>query len=146
MHAPLTKFDGLSNLMVGASREGLDSSARRSDQELLWLADDFLLAPLPLGWTETFLPDMAAVFYVQASTGTSQWEHPSLPYYRDLVKQLRALQHALRLAGGDSLFEARPPARPPACLHACSCVARACEGRCQHARSGGGRAGGSHWR
>ena len=31
----------------------------------MWLADEFLCAPLPDDWSETFMPDYNAVFYAK---------------------------------------------------------------------------------
>ena len=50
----------------------------------VFLAEEFLLAPLPRGWTETFMPEVRAVFYINSNTGKSQWDHPMYGYYKEV--------------------------------------------------------------
>ncbi len=46
-----------------AKEIGLDV-ADSADAEFLWLAGEYLLAPLPPGWQERFLPKYRCVMYV----------------------------------------------------------------------------------
>jgi len=81
---------------------GIDPMA---DKEFLWLAEEALCAPLPPHWTEHLDPDKG-VYYFNANTGESAWEHPMDDYYRKLFKSLhRNKEEMLALNQEQSLFQ-----------------------------------------
>ena len=53
------------------------------DAHLLWIAEEFWLAPMPDGWEESETPD-GTLYYYDAE-GNSQWEHPHESFYQSLV-------------------------------------------------------------
>ena len=76
------------------------------DEEFLWIAEEALCAPLPGGWSEHFREEYGAVYYFNAHTKESSWNHPLEEYYRTLLESLKDLSKELRLvqATGNSLF------------------------------------------
>lgn len=74
-----------------------------ADKELVWLAEEYLLAPLPKGWTEMYLAKYKAVVYITAQ-GKSSWAHPSKGYYIGLVRELRRLRADYMFVAKDGLF------------------------------------------
>lgn len=76
------------------------------DEEFLWIAEEALCAPLPGGWSEHFREEYGAVYYFNAHTKDSSWNHPLEAYYRTLLESLKDLAKELRLvqATGNSLF------------------------------------------
>jgi hypothetical protein len=73
------------------------------DKEFVWLAEEYLLAPLPKGWTEMYLAQYKAVAYI-SEQGTSSWAHPSKGYYIGLVRELRRLRAEYMFVAKDGLF------------------------------------------
>jgi hypothetical protein len=64
-----------------------------------------LCAPMPPHWTEHLDPDKG-VYYFNANTGESAWEHPMDDYYRKLFKSLfNNKEEMQRLMGEQSLFQ-----------------------------------------
>merc|ERR1719446_1724184 len=62
-------------------------------------------AALPPHWTEHLDPDKG-VYYFNANTGESAWEHPMDDYYRKLFKSLhKNKEEMLRLMQEQSLFQ-----------------------------------------
>ena len=76
------------------------------DEDFLWLAREALLAPLPAGWASVAAPAGAAgggaagtasdsanappdLYYVNAATGESTWDHPLDDAYRARYAALR---------------------------------------------------------
>ncbi|XP_029036148.2 trichohyalin isoform X2 [Osmia bicornis bicornis] len=70
-----------------ARRLGIDPDA---EPHLLVLAREGLMAALPKGWKPCYHEASESWYYYQASTGTTTWEHPLDPVYKQLVKQARA--------------------------------------------------------
>ena len=70
-----------------AKRLGIDPDA---EPHLLDLAREGLMAALPKGWSPCLHEASKAWYYYQASTGTTTWEHPLDPVYKELVAQARA--------------------------------------------------------
>ncbi|XP_059371018.1 centrosomal protein of 164 kDa-like, partial [Carassius carassius] len=64
------------------------------EPELLWLAREGMVAPLPAEWKPC--QDVSGeVYYFNFSTGQSTWDHPCDEHYRQLVEQERERnQHA----------------------------------------------------
>jgi len=60
-----------------------------SEPDLLWIASEGLVAPLPQGWTEHRTADANPYFH-DSKSGKSSWQHPYDPYYRQLVTKTRA--------------------------------------------------------
>ena len=60
------------------------------DEEFLYLAREALHAPLPKGWQQVTTSDAEAVYFFNANTNTSVWEHPSDQIYRARLTELRA--------------------------------------------------------
>jgi len=59
------------------------------ETELLWIAEEALLAPLPDGWSEA-LDGEGDPYYFNEKTGYTTWEHPMDAYYQDLVKRVKS--------------------------------------------------------
>ncbi|XP_075892116.1 uncharacterized protein cep164 isoform X2 [Nelusetta ayraudi] len=73
---------------------GIDPS---NEPELLWLAREGIVAPLPPEWKPC--QDVTSdIYYFNFSTGQSIWEHPCDEHYRNLVAQER--KRALNATGG----------------------------------------------
>jgi hypothetical protein len=71
-------------VLAFASYLGIDP---QSHKELLWVAQEALVSPLPHGWKEC-VGDAGAVFFVQRDTNLVQWEHPLDGYYKSLARKL----------------------------------------------------------
>jgi hypothetical protein len=67
-----------------ASYLGIDADHHK---DLLWVAREALVSPLPLGWKEC-VGQGGAVFFVQKDTNIVQWEHPLDEYYKSLARKL----------------------------------------------------------
>ena len=66
---------------------GMDIAA---DTDLLWIAQQALVAELPPGWTEHADPMSGDAYFHNAQTGETVWEHPCDSYYRNLYDTLKA--------------------------------------------------------
>ncbi|KAM4628002.1 uncharacterized protein cep164 isoform 2-T3 [Polymixia lowei] len=70
-----------------------------SEPELLWLAREGIVAPLPHEWKPC--QDVTGdVYYFNFSTGQSTWDHPCDEHYRRLVAQERERAQLAAAAGG----------------------------------------------
>ncbi|XP_056229251.1 centrosomal protein of 164 kDa-like isoform X2 [Seriola aureovittata] len=70
-----------------------------SEQELLWLAREGIVAPLPAEWKPC--QDVTGdIYYFNFSTGQSTWDHPCDEHYRRLVAQERERAQLTAAAGG----------------------------------------------
>ncbi|NXK87145.1 CE164 protein, partial [Formicarius rufipectus] len=58
------------------------------ESELLWLARECLVAPLPADW-KPCQDTTGDVYYFNFRSGQSTWEHPCDEYYRQLVTKER---------------------------------------------------------
>ncbi|KFW85142.1 Centrosomal protein of 164 kDa, partial [Manacus vitellinus] len=58
------------------------------ESELLWLARECLVAPLPPDW-KPCQDTTGDVYYFNFATGQSMWEHPCDEQYRELVVRER---------------------------------------------------------
>ena len=96
----LAAADSANDIMDFARVLGLDI-AREAD--LLWVAEEFWLCPLPEGWEECCTPEGLA-FYHFTRLGVTQWEHPLEGYYRGVVFMLK---------GGRQLLERSHIENPP---------------------------------
>ncbi|XP_072310905.1 uncharacterized protein [Eucyclogobius newberryi] len=68
-----------------ANEIGIDPD---TEPELMWLAREGAIAPLPSGWKPC--QDVTGdIYYFNFSTGDSSWEHPGDESYRNLVLQER---------------------------------------------------------
>ncbi|XP_053561294.1 centrosomal protein of 164 kDa-like [Bombina bombina] len=64
---------------------GIDPEA---EPELMWLARECIVAPLPSEWKPC--QDVTGdIYYFNFSTGKSTWDHPNDEHYREMVKQER---------------------------------------------------------
>ena len=68
------------------------------DGELLWIAEQALMAPIPEGWRISE-DHLGRAFYINTETGESSWEHPFDEDYRDLANRMRPV---LSVEGGVS--------------------------------------------
>eukprot|EP00741_Cyanophora_paradoxa_P000330 tig00000403_g321.t1 len=109
------------------------------DAELLWIAEEALVAPLPDGWGEYYDPD-GFPYYWNAETLESQWQHPLDDYYRDLYRKARSKrdQASLRQAA-DAERDSRRRTNATAAQRAAAAAAAAAAGA---APGAGPRAGG----
>lgn len=71
-------------LMAYARYLGIDPEV---DDDLLWIAEEALLAPVPAEWSE-HLDSCDRVFYYNARVRTSSWTHPLEQAHRDTYKNL----------------------------------------------------------
>ncbi|XP_071327593.1 centrosomal protein of 164 kDa-like isoform X2 [Trachinotus anak] len=70
-----------------------------SEAELLWLAREGIVAPLPAEWKPC--QDVTGdIYYFNFSTGQSTWDHPCDDHYRRLVAQERERTQLTAAAGG----------------------------------------------
>lgn len=70
-----------------------------SEPELMWLAREGVIAPLPAGWKPC--QDVTGdIYYFNFSTGQSSWDHPGDESYRALVIQERERCKQNGTAGG----------------------------------------------
>ncbi|KAM6312676.1 uncharacterized protein O3Q21_010514 [Podargus strigoides] len=58
------------------------------EPELMWLAKEGILAPLPPNWIPCQNTD-GDIYFFNFATGVSMWDHPSDDHYRELVIQER---------------------------------------------------------
>ncbi|XP_029429977.1 LOW QUALITY PROTEIN: centrosomal protein of 164 kDa [Rhinatrema bivittatum] len=65
---------------------GLDPD---NEPELMWLAREGIVAPLPVEWKPCQDITGDIYYYFNFSTGQSTWDHPNDEHYRDLVLQER---------------------------------------------------------
>lgn len=65
---------------------GLDPA---KDADLLWIAEEGLVAPLPDNWSE-HVDHQGNVFYFDHKNKASSWEHPLDSKYRAKVKEAKA--------------------------------------------------------
>ncbi|XP_063349196.1 E3 ubiquitin-protein ligase NEDD4-like isoform X6 [Pelmatolapia mariae] len=70
-----------------------------NEPELLWLAREGIVAPLPPEW-KTCQDVTGDICYVNLSTGQSTWDHPCDKLYRRLVAQERERAQLTATAGG----------------------------------------------
>ena len=96
----LAAADSANDIMDFARVLGLDIVR---EAELLWVAEEFWLCPLPEGWEECCTPEGLA-FYHFIRLGVTQWEHPLEGYYRGVVFMLK---------GGRQLLERSHIENPP---------------------------------
>ncbi|KAF4714173.1 hypothetical protein FOZ62_001248 [Perkinsus olseni] len=75
-------------LVAYAKYLGVDPMA---DGDLLWIAEEAILAPLPGEWTEHF-DSNDRIFYYNSETRSSTWTHPLEGLYRDAYKTLAAIR------------------------------------------------------
>ncbi|CAH8581824.1 unnamed protein product [Dicrocoelium dendriticum] len=70
-----------------ASSIGIDLA---NEPALAWIAKEGISAPLPKGW-QVMQDENNQIFYYNASSGQSLWDHPLDSYYRRRVLQARKL-------------------------------------------------------
>ena len=71
------------------------------DEQLLWIAKQGIVAPLPEEW-KACEDDAGEVFYFNFGTGESMWDHPSDALFKQLVMDERAsLQRKHTLHAGN---------------------------------------------
>uniref|UniRef100_A0A7S3D1Z0 WW domain-containing protein n=1 Tax=Palpitomonas bilix TaxID=652834 RepID=A0A7S3D1Z0_9EUKA len=58
------------------------------DRDLLWIAEEGLIAELPDGWGE-YTDEKGRPYYYNHRTDKSQWEHPLDKEYRELYKRMK---------------------------------------------------------
>ncbi|NXI34886.1 CE164 protein, partial [Galbula dea] len=59
------------------------------EPELMWLAKEGLMAPLPAGWRVCQNTQNDDIYYFNFNNGESSWEHPYDDHYKNLVIQER---------------------------------------------------------
>ncbi|KAH8069513.1 hypothetical protein JL721_5817 [Aureococcus anophagefferens] len=57
--------------------------------EYLWLAEESMRAPMPPGWEQFEDEARGKPYYVNATTGVTQWDHPSDECYRENFARLK---------------------------------------------------------
>eukprot|EP00741_Cyanophora_paradoxa_P003359 tig00000692_g3265.t1 len=85
-NAPETEFTAQEILEYAKTVIGMDPVW---DSHLLWIAEYALGAPLPDGWTQHETED-GAVYYYDAASDESIWEHPYDEYYRQLYVNIKS--------------------------------------------------------
>jgi hypothetical protein len=71
---------------------GMDAAAH---PDLLWIAKEGLVAPLPAQWKPCKTKDTEEVYYFNFKTGESLWDHPKDKYYLTLYEE-----HEKKKSGG----------------------------------------------
>ncbi|XP_018322411.1 trichohyalin isoform X2 [Agrilus planipennis] len=77
-----------------ASKIGIDPD---SEPQLLPLAVEGLMKPLPPGWKPFYDETRKCYYYFNKETNKTQWEHPLDEVYRDLVVKVRAESQSLSM-------------------------------------------------
>lgn len=77
------------------------------DRDLLYIAKEGLLAPLPAMW-KPYKTNDQEIYYFNTKTGETQWEHPCDERYRKVMQDAK---HAKRRRGGGEI--ARNTGKPP---------------------------------
>lgn len=72
-----------------ARRLGMDPDA---DRDLLWIARDSLVAPVPSGWYHVAATNSDPPYYYSELSGESRWDHPCDDVYRQMYRQLKQEQ------------------------------------------------------
>uniref|UniRef100_A0A7S3DC38 WW domain-containing protein n=1 Tax=Palpitomonas bilix TaxID=652834 RepID=A0A7S3DC38_9EUKA len=67
------------------------------DEHLLWIAEMALTAPLPIGWSE-HLDDDGNIFFYDANTGSSTYEHPLDNAFRQYYAKMKEKEKPRGLA------------------------------------------------
>lgn len=57
------------------------------DKELLWIAREGLMAPLPKNWKPCKTKDTDDIYYFNFDTGESTWDHPCDGYYKRIYEE-----------------------------------------------------------
>lgn len=57
------------------------------DSDLLWIAREGLMAPLPSQWKPCKTKDTGDVYYFNFASGESTWDHPCDGYYKRLHEE-----------------------------------------------------------
>mmetsp|Transcript_40300 Transcript_40300/g.104457 ORF Transcript_40300/g.104457 Transcript_40300/m.104457 type:complete len:339 (-) Transcript_40300:548-1564(-) len=65
------------------------------EPDLMWIAQEGLVAPLPDGWSE-YTDHQGHQYYYNHNTGVSTWEHPLDAHYRSIVEENRQTSHGGR--------------------------------------------------
>ncbi|KAL4144780.1 hypothetical protein PRNP1_013906 [Phytophthora ramorum] len=72
-----------------ARRLGMDPVA---DAELLWVARESLVAPLPDGWYHVTATETGQPYYYNELSGESRWDHPSDDQFRHVFREIKQKQ------------------------------------------------------
>ncbi|MEQ2165108.1 hypothetical protein GOODEAATRI_013633 [Goodea atripinnis] len=93
---PFSSFSMWSEIHEYAREIGIDPD---NEPELLWLAREGMVAPLPPEWKPC--QDVTGdIYYFNFSSGQSTWDHPCDEHYRRLVVQERERTQLTGAAGG----------------------------------------------
>ncbi|NXE26600.1 CE164 protein, partial [Ardeotis kori] len=67
----------------------------KKEPELMWLAEEAIMAPLPAEWKPCKDTTTGDIYYFNFATGLSTWDHPCDDPYRQLVirEQEKLLAH-----------------------------------------------------
>ncbi|CAM9112685.1 unnamed protein product [Laminaria digitata] len=60
------------------------------DEDLLWIAEESLLAPLPEGWVQLKDDQSGHPYYYNQTSGDSSWDHPRDGFYKEIYRQKKA--------------------------------------------------------
>ncbi|KAJ0408155.1 hypothetical protein P43SY_002125 [Pythium insidiosum] len=82
-----------------AQRLGLDLETER---DLLWIARESLVAPLPEGWFHATATETGELYYYNELTGESRWDHPCDDHFRQLLHDVRLRHRQLAFGAGSS--------------------------------------------
>eukprot|EP00644_Phytophthora_capsici_P011469 jgi/Phyca11/119019/e_gw1.37.422.1 len=72
-----------------ARRLGIDPAV---DPQLLWIARESLVAPLPDGWYHVTATETGQPYYYNEISGESRWDHPSDDQFRQVFRQMKQKQ------------------------------------------------------
>ncbi|GLE00756.1 hypothetical protein PINS_up009544 [Pythium insidiosum] len=82
-----------------AQRLGLDLE---TESDLLWIARESLVAPLPDGWFHATATETGELYYYNEATGESRWDHPCDDHFRQLLHDVRQRQRQLAFSPNSS--------------------------------------------
>ncbi|TMW64335.1 hypothetical protein Poli38472_012957 [Pythium oligandrum] len=88
-------------VMEHARQLGIDPEA---EPDLLWIARDSLVAPLPDGWFHGTATESGAPYYYNEVSGESRWDHPCDDYFRRVVQEARQKQYSATGAQAASYY------------------------------------------
>ena len=58
-----------------------------NDHDLIWIAREGLMAPLPTDWKPCKQENSEEIYYFNFDTGDSTWEHPCDGFYKSLYEE-----------------------------------------------------------
>lgn len=77
-----------------------------TEPDLMWIARESLVAPLPHGWSNATASETGEPYYYNTESGESRWDHPCDDQFRQLVHEYRHRQSFSESVGGTDMHTA----------------------------------------